>query len=150
MERRPTVAARLDEILDGLPDEIGVGHSGGQRLVVSTAGVFVLDPEPDGTEAAAGAAPGLAVVTRESLAEKLSWVPFVDWFIVTDEGAGASHLPADLVELTVLEGHCVDDAISRRITTLLGFGALDPPWYPGLPDPTHDRGSSVTGTQPLS
>jgi hypothetical protein len=132
--RSPDIHDRLEEILFALPVGVGTAYHGRQRLVVSTGGVFVLDPTVSAPGSIPGKAAQLAVVTREKLAERLRWVPFIDWFVVTEDEPSTSHIPADLVESTVLEGHCVDEATVRRIRALLEFGELTPPWHPGLPD----------------
>jgi len=135
MERiSPSIQDRLDDILFALPADVGTGHHGQQRLVVSTGGVFVLDPAIPDLTSSAGQAERLATLTRERLADRLRWVPFVDWFVVTEDEPTTSQIPADLVESTVLEGHSVDEATVRRIQALLELGELTPPWNPGLPD----------------
>ena len=134
MARSPDIHDRLDDTLFALPIGVGTAHHGRQRLVVSTGGVFVLDPTVSVPGSTPENAEQLAIVTRAKLAERLRWVPFVDRFVVTEDEPSTSHIPADLVESTVLEGHCVDEATVRRIRALLEFGELTPPWHPGLPD----------------
>lgn len=134
MERSLSIQGRLEDILFALPDDVGTGHHGQQRLVVSTGGVFVLDPMVPDRGSTPGKAERLATLTRDRLAERLRWVPFVDWFVVTEGEPITSQIPADLVESTVLEGHSVDEATVRRIRALLELGELTPPWRPGLPD----------------
>ena len=126
---------RLDQVLGSLPAHVGTASHGRQRLVVSPGGVFVLDPMGSGVETTPVEASALASTTRDRLAEKLRWVPFVDWFVVTHQETTGSQIPVDLVATTILEGHSVDDQTVRRICVLLQFGELSPPWQPGLPDP---------------
>jgi hypothetical protein len=128
-----SILERIDEILARLPVAIVTGHHGDQRLVVSHGGVFVLDPAIPGSRSTPGQAEKLAAVTRDRLADRLRWVPFVDWFLVTDDEPSTSRLPCDLVETTVTEGHSIDEPTIRRIRALLDFGVLTPPWHPGLP-----------------
>ena len=123
-------------------------HHRDQRLVVSTGGVFVLDPADPGSITTAGRAERLAAETRDRLADRLRWVPFVDWFVVTEQDLATSHLPTDLVEATLLEGHSVDDTTVRRIHALLELGELSPPWSPGLPDPLEPEAFTRSGPAP--
>jgi len=145
MERRSSVLDRLDHVLGSLPEDVGTASHGRQRLVVSTGGVFVLDPMGPGAGTTPVEASALAVTTRDRLAEKLRWVPFVDWFVVTEGDSTSSQIPVDLVANTILEGHCVDEATVRRICALLEFGELSPPWEFGRAAPlVTDR---ITGSR---
>ena len=134
MEHSRTIQDRLDDVLAALPAEVATGHQSHHRLVVSTGGVFVLDPGVPGVNTTPITAEGLATITRDRLAERLRWVPFVDWFVITETEATHSQLPVDLIASTVLDGHSVDAATVRRISALLDFGELSPPWDSGLPD----------------
>lgn len=128
-------SALLDEILAALPDPANVAHRGGQRLVTSPGGVFVLDPGPGDVIETAQRAALAANRTRELLATHLSWVPFVDWFVVSAELGPDEHdvLPLDLVTATVLEGHAVGDEVAASICNLVVRGLLTPDWHAGLP-----------------
>lgn len=130
-----SIQDRVDRVLAGLPAAVVTAHTRDQRLAVSNAGVFVLDTATPDAVITPGLAEQLASTTRSRLAERLRWVPFVDWFVVTDERPTSSQLPIDLLESTLLEGHSVDASTIRRIHALLELGELTPPWSPGLPDP---------------
>lgn len=126
----------LDEILVALPGAVVLAHRGLQRLVVSTGGVFVLDPGPEALGPVAERAAAAAQATRSLLAEHLSWVPFVDWFVVSaGDSAPEAHdvVPLDLVPSTVLEGHTIDPTLLAEIRRLLFDGRLAPQWHDGLP-----------------
>ncbi|MFQ5557969.1 MAG: hypothetical protein ACE5GB_10750 [Acidimicrobiales bacterium] len=135
MSTRPGVEDRLDRTLAALTGAALVGHRGSRRLVVSRAGVFVLDPALDGIPIALASAARLAADTRDLLTEHLTWVPFVDWLVVSDDGEGFEGpvVPHDLVASTVLQGHAVDPGTVRRISALLESGALAPSWHADLP-----------------
>jgi hypothetical protein len=137
MESTPSLRERVDAILSSLPAGVVTGHHEHLRLVVSTGGVFVLDPAGSDSGHDPGLAERQASLTRASMAERLRWVPFVDWFVVTEDETTDSRLPADLVEVTMLEGRSVDEPTVRRIQALLELGELDPPWQTGLPSRQH-------------
>ncbi len=144
------LARRLDDDLVGLsrllahPPVIAHRVRPASRFVATTAGVFVLALEADGAD-------DTATATRLALADHLSWVPFVDAFVVVDEGAGpvvpalldrrrrdqraaAPLLPVDLVPRLLTEGHAVDLATLKRIGRVLAAGRLVPGWIAGLPE----------------
>ncbi len=137
-ESRPT-SDLLDEVLAALPATVVVAHCDAYRLVVSHAGVFVLDPGSGATGPTAERAAVAAQATRELLADHLTWVPFVDWFMVSAaDSVPAEHdvVPLDLVPATVLEGHSVGDELMATIRDLLSTGTLAPAWYDGVPAAT--------------
>jgi hypothetical protein len=149
-ESRPTWDL-LDEILVALPGAVVLAHRGLQRLVVSAGGVFVLDPGPEGLGPVAERAAAAAQATRTLLAEHLSWVPFVDWFVVSaaDSVLDAHDVvPLDLVPATVLEGHTIDTALLADIRRLLFDGRLAPQWHDGLPLVGSDLGDVLARMRP--
>ena len=131
-----TPVTRLDEVLVELVEPVVVAHGSTQRLVVSLAGVFVLDPAPLDTAAVSDRAATAARRTRALLAQHLRWVPFVDWFAVAEPGSNIDVdgvVPLDLVTVTVSQGHTVDGETFDRIGQLLIHNRLVPDWHLGLP-----------------
>jgi len=139
----------LDAVLGALPEPVVIGHDGYRRLVASPGGIFVLDTSDGEVSAVADRAAVAARITREQLAEHLSWVPFVDWFVIAPAGTPAAHsvLPVDLVETTVLEGHVVDDDVLAQVTKLVMGESLGPQWAPGLSLPDDD--AATVAEEPL-
>jgi hypothetical protein len=74
------------EIVAGLPDGFQAVRFGGGEVVVGPTGVFALTAAADATEVEVAAHRVVRAATelRELLAQRLSWVPFVDALVVTD------------------------------------------------------------------
>jgi len=150
---RATSAHALDEILSRLPKTVGVGHRGRDRLLISTGGVFVLRPieQSDSITEAREDAQELAEVTRDRLADHVTWVPFVDRFLVADDpNAGLGVLPTGFIASTTLEGHAVEPQTAIDLCRLLELGHLAPLWHHGLPMMSESLGGAVANMRPLS
>ena len=52
----------------------------------------MLDPMIPDLRSSAGQAERLATLTRDRLADRLRWVPFVDWFVVTEDEPATSQI----------------------------------------------------------
>jgi hypothetical protein len=134
------ISREIDEALASLPGEFAVGSLDEARLVAGPAGAFVLTgfPGTDATPEAAGATINrLAADIRASLADHLSWVPFVDTLVVTVGKPPATTgsvavVPVDLLHDTMVEGRAVvDERALRVIRDLLRRGQLGG-WRVGL------------------
>lgn len=150
---RATSAHALDDVLARLPKSVGVGHRGRDRLVISTGGVFVLHPleQSDSTSEAREDAQELAEVTRDRLADHVTWVPFVDRFLVADDpNAGLGVLPTGFIASTTLEGHAVEPQTATDLCRLLELGHLSPLWHHGLPMTSDTVNGVVAHIRPLS
>jgi hypothetical protein len=121
-----------------LPGAFAVASHGEARLVAGPAGAFVMLPVADPAQPADASftLSQLAADTRSSLADHLSWVPFIDTLLVSLNGArdtrNPSVVPLDLVHDTVCEGRqVVDDRALGVIQDLLRRGMLGD-WRVGL------------------
>ncbi len=128
---------QIDLVLGNLPTTHIVGSAAASRLVVGPNGAFVLLPDAVEELARDAAANHLAVATRETLAEHLRWVPFVDALLVTAEDrepqAQATVVTLDLLSFVLLDGPLViDPDACRTVGSLLHAGTFAG-WAAGLP-----------------
>ena len=122
--------ADLDDALSQLPAHFVIGQLDDARLVVGPTGCTVLlaqasGPAPEHTSSE------LAQQTRLSLADHLSWVPFVDALVVTAEGNIGSIVSVELdllVDLLTDGPTILDDATAQRLAELVGQRRLKPAW----------------------
>lgn len=133
---RATSAHALDAALSRIARQVTLAHSGINRLVVGTGGVFVLRPiEPgdDSTDAVSDVE-RLAAATRERIAGHLAWVPFVDWLVVGHEPRpDCTVLQPDLVAATTLERDMIAEPVLSELRRLVDDGDLSPMWFKGVP-----------------
>ena len=113
-----------------------IAHSGQFRLMIGTGGVFVLRPlEPKENAAAAiDQVEQLASLTRDRIAQHMAWVPFVDWFVVSDEPrSDCTVLPGDLIGVTAFERDSLQPETVTELGELIDDGRLTPLWHKGIP-----------------
>ncbi len=128
---------QIDLVLRGLPASHVVGSAGASRLVLGPTGAFVVFPDDHDGLTRDAAANHLAIATRETLADHLRWVPFVDALLITatdsEPRAHATVVTLDLLSSVLLDGPIVIDTDScRTVGSLLHAGTLAG-WRPGLP-----------------
>lgn len=127
----------LDAALSRAAD-VEFAHAGQFRLMIATGGVFVLRPLEPGEAAmpASEEARRLATTTRDAIARHMAWVPFVDWFVVSDEyRTDCSVLPSSLVAPTALGRNSLDRETVGHLGALITDGRLAPLWHRGIPAP---------------
>jgi hypothetical protein len=144
MTRNPV--EHIDGLLAELSPMYTVASQGAARFVAGPSGVFVLVLGGDDVDAAADRAGRLAAATRASLADHLSWVPFVDAVVVTaaDDSrrqpatravpgvAPATAVPLDMLGEVLVEGRAVIEFSALGvIDDLLRDEALTP-WRMGV------------------
>lgn len=140
----PKSVEHVDGLLADLSSSYTVGSQGSARLVAGPTGVFVVVIGGDDVGWAAELAARLAPATRSTLADHLSWVPFVDAVVVTDTGGrrgaaveppateGATAVPVDLLGEVLVEGRAVVElSVLDVIDDLLRADALGP-WKVGI------------------
>ena len=104
--------------------------------MIGTGGVFVLRPlEPDENAAEAiDQVEQLASMTRDRIAQHMAWVPFVDWFVVSDEPrSDCTVLPGDLIGVTAFERDSLEPETVVELGELIDDGRLTPLWHKGIP-----------------
>lgn len=104
--------------------------------MIGTGGVFVLRPlEPDENAAEAiDQVEQLASMTRDRIAQHMAWVPFVDWFVVSDERrTDCTVLPGDLIGVTAFERDSLEPETVVELGELIDDGRLTPLWHKGIP-----------------
>jgi hypothetical protein len=144
MTRNPV--EHIDGLLAELSPMYTIASQGAARFIAGPSGVFVLVLGGDDVDRAAERAGRLAAATRASLADHLSWVPFVDAVVVTapdDQrrqpatqaiagAAPATAVPLDMLGDVLVEGRAVVEFASLGlIDDLLQDDALAP-WRVGL------------------
>ena len=121
----------LDHALEALGADHELGAAGSLRLVIGPGGVFVVglaagNPEVGHEVAVASRS------TRDTLADHLSYPPFVDAVVIDDDNV-VSHDEANIVPSDLLEaafgGHCLGEDVVALLTKQLQRGALEP-WSP--------------------
>lgn len=106
---------------------------GDAHFVAGSSGIFVLALADGDVPKTARKLIALARVTRSRLADHLTWVPFVDSFVVTAQ-AGSDHAEATVVPIDMLleiicEGPpTVDRATLDRIARMVETGDTLPIW----------------------
>ncbi len=85
----PKSVEHIDGLLADLSPMYTIASQGSARFVAGPTGVFVLVYGGDDLGRAAELAARLAPTTRATLADHLSWVPFVDAVVVTGDGRPA-------------------------------------------------------------
>jgi hypothetical protein len=112
-----------------LPDGFHAVMTKVGALVVGPTGAYlVVDGDDVGSETEAGSlAAAAATDLRRALAERTTWVPFIEPLVVSSHVSPrgpASVVPRDLFVTIISEGHeTVDDATVRRLIDLTA--ALD-------------------------
>lgn len=122
--------ADLDAVLTRLPSNFSVGRLDDARLVVGPTGCTVLIAQATGP-APEHTCSELAQQTRLSLADHLSWVPFVDSLVVTAEGNIGSIVSVELdllIDLLTDGPTILDDATAQRLAELVAERRLRPSW----------------------
>lgn len=140
----PRTVERIDSLLADLAPMYTIGSHGTARLVAGPTGVFVVVSGGDDVGWAAELAARLAPATRSSLADHLSWVPFVDAVVVTAPNGrrpaetdppgpeGATAVPIDLLAEVLIEGRAVVElSVLGQIDDLLRTAELSP-WRVGI------------------
>jgi hypothetical protein len=142
----PNPADHLDGLLDELAPIYTIASQGSARFVAGPSGVFVLVSAGDEPARAAEIAARLAAATRTALADHLSWVPFVDAVVVTDElghrrkantetlpdGTPATAVPLDMLGEVLVEGRpMIGDTALVVLNRLIRTGRLSP-WRAGF------------------
>ncbi len=148
-----SIARALDDVLSRLPERVAVAHRGVDRLIIGPGGAFVLHPLDDHEhpQIAAEHAQRLADATRDRFAQHLTWVPFVDWFIVGESLQDEiAVLPSSLVATTVLEGHSIPRSVAEIIRRHISLGQLAPLWHHGLPFNGEDLADVMSQMRPLT
>jgi hypothetical protein len=121
---REAGAFGAEETLLVLPDGFHAVTTKVGALVVGPTGAYlVVDGDDVGDEAEAGSvAASAATDLRRALAERTTWVPFIEPLVVSSNASPqsrASVVPRDLLVTVISEGHeTVDDATVRRIVDL--------------------------------
>src|SRR5215203_1949833 len=117
----PKSVEHFDGVLADLSPMYTIASQGSARLVAGPTGVFVLVFGGDDIGWATELAARLAPATRATLADHLSWVPFVDAVVVTaqDERRSADDdlpapgpataVPIDMLGEVLVEGRAVID-----------------------------------------
>ena len=73
-------------------------------------------------------------MTRDRIAQHVAWVPFIDWFVVSDETrTDCTVLPSDLIAMTAFERNALDAATVAELGALIDEGLLTPLWHRGIP-----------------
>ena len=104
--------------------------------MVGTGGVFVLRPleKKENAAEAIDEAERLASATRGRIAQHMAWVPFVDWFVVSDEPrTDCTVLPGDLIGVTAFERDSLQPETVTELGNLIDEGRLSPLWHKGIP-----------------
>lgn len=130
----PQVAAEdLDAVLAKLPASFAIGARRSARFVAGPSGAFVVLPASDDLDADAGRLLEITSATRASLADHLSWAPFLDSLLVTPDQiaqpAAATVVPLDLLDEVLRDGHQgIDEDIMDLIFVVLAERRLAPGW----------------------
>jgi hypothetical protein len=132
----PNSAEQIDRLLAGLPPTHTVASQESARLVVGPCGATVILLGERNVPDAADRAARLAAATRTALADHVSWVPFVDAVVVTDDvdrsPTSATVVPPDLLGEVLVEGpEVIDPPALDVIVDLLDTNGLAP-WRVGL------------------
>jgi hypothetical protein len=142
----PNPAEHLDGLLAELAPIYTIASQGSARFVAGPSGVFVLVSAGDEPTRAAEIAARLAAATRTALADHLSWVPFVDAVVVTDDdghrrhrstetlpdGTQATAIPFDMLGEVLVEGRpMIDDTALVVLNRLIRTDRLAP-WRAGF------------------
>ena len=140
----PKTVEQVDGLLAELSPMYTIASQGSARFVAGPTGVFVVVFGGEDVRRATELAARLAPTTRATLADHLSWVPFVDAVVVTPEdgrhspghdlhaGTGATAVPFDMLVEVLVEGRAVIEfAVLGLIDDLLRENALGP-WKVGL------------------
>lgn len=133
---RASSARVLDSALSQLAAGAKIAHSGRFRLMVGTGGVFVLRPleQKENAAEAIDEVEHLASLTRDRIAQHMAWVPFVDWFVVSDEPRiDCTVLPSDLIGVTAFERDSLQAETVTELGELIDGGNLSPLWHKGIP-----------------
>ena len=73
-------------------------------------------------------------MTRDRIAQHVAWVPFIDWFVVSDETrTDCTVLPSDLIAMTAFERNALDAETVAELGALIDEGLLTPLWHRGIP-----------------
>lgn len=130
---KPITAAHIDERLGELPNLSVVAERDDARLVVSTAGIFVVVGDIGGVNGAAEGAYELARITRTSLADTIIPTPNVESIVVSRKAPRQSYdsLVIFLYQLPKLleAGNNIDPNAIDRLVPLLAANGLAPGWH---------------------
>lgn len=118
----------LDQVLATLPDDFTVHALGAARFVLGPTGAHVVAVD-DGSPDAPATLAHIAGLVRESLADRVTWVPFVHAMLVTDRTdpcPPATRVPPVLMPGALVDGPTtLDDQARQRLVDALESGVLD-------------------------
>jgi hypothetical protein len=141
----PKTVEQIDGLLAELSPMYTIASQGSARFIAGPTGLFVVVFGGDDIGRATELAARLAPTTRATLADHLSWVPFVDAVVVTPPNGrhapaghdlsattGATAVPIDMLGEVLVEGRAVIEfAVLGLIDDLLRENTLGP-WKVGL------------------